>query len=53
VHSESQSDYLLMVIFVLGSICIMRTMYLIVPQTQSDETPYQSSLDSQLTPPSL
>jgi hypothetical protein len=51
VNTESQSDYLLMVIFVLGSICIMRSTYLIVPQTQDNEISIQHSPDDQWTSP--
>jgi len=50
---DKQSDYLMMIIFVLGTMCIMRSMYVVIPPMQSDETSYQSSLDSPLTPPSL
>jgi|HubBroStandDraft_6_1064221.scaffolds.fasta_scaffold2185363_2 hypothetical protein len=39
MQSESVSDYLIMLIFVIGSICVMRLTYLHTPIEYSDAMP--------------
>jgi hypothetical protein len=43
VDAENHSDYLMMIIFVLGSMCLMRWMYLGTPEPPGEMTPYQQT----------
>jgi hypothetical protein len=49
MHSESHTDFLMMLIFVLGSICFTRWLYLEMPDVLPDT--YQQAQIKDWTPP--
>jgi hypothetical protein len=48
--SDSQSDFLFLIVFVLGTMCIMRSLHLAVPQACFYEF-YENAFDNDLPPP--
>jgi hypothetical protein len=45
VGYESNSDYLIVTIYLLFSICCMRLLYLDIPEPQPDNSAWEQTLD--------
>jgi hypothetical protein len=45
VDYESNSDYLILTIYLLFSICCMRLLYLDIPQPQHDNSALEHTMD--------
>ena len=51
MYSGRLSDFLIMIVFVLGMICIIGLLPFSVPDAQADVFSYQHSPDDPWTPP--